>query len=126
MKKSHRELIEQVFLKYPGSELVEYLKDGACIQCLLDGDEFTLEKRQGKMILEDGGLDYPDFRVELNETACEYLASSPELKDFVTRTRECIRGEADSCYMTYQVTASLPYLLSKGYLEFARKMGILP
>lgn len=119
------DLILSVFQEYPGCQLVDYLKNGACLQATVDGQPYTLEKENGVLLIGEGTLEDPDLTVELNEEACEYLAASEELTDFVTRTRECVRGTHGNCRMSYKVNASPPRMLLKGYLDFARKMGLL-
>jgi len=119
------QLIAGVFQEYPGSKLVEFLKDGACLQAYVEGDAFSLEKCDGVLVISEEEIESPDITVELNREACLYLAASEELEDFVTRTRECVRGTHDACVMTYKVNASPPRMLMKGYLDFARKMGLL-
>jgi hypothetical protein len=119
------DLLVEVFQEYPGSELVEYLKDGACLQATVDDECFSLEKADGVLFISEGELESPDLTVWLNREACEYLSSSEEVRDFVTRTRQCIRGTHDDCRMTYEVNASVPRLLMKGYLDFMRKLGLV-
>lgn len=119
------ELVSNVFDKYPGSRVVEYLRNGACIQAVLDGRFFALEKQYGNISITEKKLDFPDLTVELNQAACEYLAGSEELEDFVTRARECINNQRPGCRMSYRINASPPRLVMKGYLEFGYRMGIL-
>lgn len=119
------ELIVRVFQDYPGSQLVEYLKDGACIQAWVEDQQFALEKADGVLYISEDTLESPDFTVRLNREACEYLAASEQLQDFVDRTRECVRGSHGDCSLTYKVNASPPRMLMKGYLDFSRKMGLL-
>lgn len=123
--KSTKKLIEGVFKKYPGSKLAEFLKEGACIQARVEGDPFALEKKDGDLEITEGLPESPDISVELNREACEYLASSRELEDFVTRTRECVDRSHGKCEMTYEINANVVRMLSKGYLDFARRMGII-
>lgn len=127
-KKPKRDTIDvvvDVFSEYPGSQLIEYLKDGACIQATVEDRCFSLEKVNGILEICEEEMDSADFAVVLNRAALDYLAGSEELEDFVTRTRECLHGKRDECEMTYEVIASPPRMLLKGYLEFARKMGLL-
>lgn len=119
------ELLLDVFQDYPGSQLVDYLKDGACLQGTVEGDVFGLEKSDGILLISKGKPESPDITVELNREACEYLAASEKPEDFVTRTRECVNGTHGDCRMTYRINASPPRMLMKGYLDFARKMGLL-
>ena len=119
------ELLTEVFGKYPGNRLAGYLKDGACLEASVDGVTYTLEKRDGELCFEEGAPECPDISVELNRAACQYLADSREMEDFVTRTRECIDGSHNRCRMTYKINAPWPRMLMKGYLDFARKMGLL-
>lgn len=127
-KKSPEELqglLVEIFQEYPGSQVVGYLKDGACLQATVDGQCFSLEKTDGVLMISEGAPEYPDISVDLNLEACRYLAGCEELDDVVTRTRECIHGTHGNCKMTYKIDASPPRMLLKGYLEFARRMGIL-
>ncbi len=123
--KKTRDLLEVVFNKYPGTLLVEYLKEGACLQATVEGECFSLEKMDGHLQITGGELESPDITVELNREACEYLAKSKELEDFVTRTRECVNQTHGNCVMTYEINAGVTRMLFKGYLDFARKMGIV-
>lgn len=127
-KKAHKETIELlagVFGEYPGYLLVEYLKDGACLQATVEGETFSLEKANGVLTISAEELESPDITVELNREACEYLAASEELEDFVTRTRECINGDHGNCLMSYEINAGVTRMLMKGYLDFSRKMGLI-
>jgi hypothetical protein len=124
-KKDIVEVFEEVFAEYPGSRLVEPLKDGACLQATIDGREIKGEKRSRVFVVSEGVLSSPDIKVEMNRAACEYMAASEELEDFVTRARECIDRSHGSCYMTYEFCASWPRLLLKGYLDFARMLKIV-
>jgi hypothetical protein len=119
------DLILRVFQEYPGCQLVDYLKDGACLQVTVEDQPYTLEKEDGVLLIGEGTLDDPDLTVELNQEACEYLVASEELSEIVTRTRECVRGTHGNCRMSYKVNASPPRMLLKGYLDFSRKMGLL-
>jgi len=123
-KKDTLSLIEGVFKKRPGSELAKFLKEGACIEACVDGEHFRLEKTDGQLMVTPGEVSSPDISVEMNRAACEYLASSKKLDDFVKRTRECIDGTNPDCKIKYR-TAGMPRLLLKGYLDFARKIGII-
>lgn len=127
-KKAEKETIDllvEVFGEYPGSMLVEYLKDGACLQATVEGQTFSLEKADGVLLISEEELEYPDITVHLNREACEYLAASSKLEDFVTRTKECIHGPHGNCRMTYEINAGVTRMLMKGYLDFSRKMGII-
>lgn len=119
------DLLEGVFNKYPGTKLAEYLKEGACLQATVEGDCFSLEKTDSHLEITEGELEFPDITVELNREACEYLAKSKEPADFVIRTRECINRSHGDCVMTYEINAGVTRMLFKGYLDFARKMGII-
>lgn len=119
------DLLEGVFNEYPGTQLVEYLKEGACLQATVEGECFSLEKVDGYLEITEGELESPDITVELNREACEYLAKSKELDDFVVRTRECVNRTHGECVMTYEINAGVTRMLFKGYLDFARKMGII-
>ena len=72
--KSTIELLLSVFQDYPGSQLVDYLKDGACLQGTVDGEVFGLEKSDGILLISRGRPESPDITVEMNRDACEYLA----------------------------------------------------
>jgi hypothetical protein len=124
-KKDMVELFEEVFAEYPGSRLVEPLKDGACLQATVDGKQIKGEKRGRTFVVTEGVLSSPDISVEMNRAACEYMAASEELEDFVTRARECIDGTRGNCSMTYEFNASVPRLLLKGYLDFARMLKLV-
>jgi hypothetical protein len=124
-KKDVLELFEEVFGKYPGSKLVEPLKDGACLQATVDGRDIKGEKRARAFVISEGMLDHPDISVEMNRAACEYMAASEELEDFVTRARECIERKHGNCYMTYEFNAGWTRLILKGYLDFARMLKIV-
>jgi len=119
------DLLDGVFRKYPGSRLVEFLGEGACLQATVDGDSFSLTKVDGVLAIVEEVLESPDISVDLNRAACEYLAGSKKLEDFVTRTRQCIKGTHNDCRMSYEVNASMARMLTKGYLGFARNMGII-
>lgn len=120
-----KDLLEDVFQKRPGSQLVDFLNEGACLQATVEGRTFSLEKKDGTLEISEGGPESPDITVELNRAACLYLAGSREPEDFVTRTRECIDRTHGNCEMTYEINASVVRMLTKGYLDFARKMGII-
>lgn len=124
-KKEPIDLVREVFDRYPGTKLVEYLKEGACLQATVEEEDFSLEKKDGSLLIIEGRLDSPDISVVLNRAACEYLAASKEPDDFVTRTRECINRKQGKCEMDYEVNAGLPRMLVKGYFDFARKLGII-
>jgi len=119
------DLLVEVFGEYPGCLLVEYLKDGACLNATVEGESFSLEKTDGVLVISEEVLDSPDITVSLNREACEYLASSEKLEDFTNRTRECIRGTHGGCRMTYEINAGPARMLMKGYLDFSRKMGLI-
>lgn len=124
-KKDLVDLFEEVFGDYPGSKLVEPLKDGACLQATVDGTCIMGEKRGRQFLISEGVLDNPDITVELNRAACEYMAGSEELEDFVVRARECIEQKHGDCVMTYEFNAGWTRLILKGYLDFARTLGIV-
>jgi hypothetical protein len=124
-KKDVIELFDEVFGNYPGSKLVEPLKDGACLQAKVDGRNIKGEKRWRRFVVSEGVLVSPDITVEMSRAACEYMAASEELEDFVVRARECIEGTRKNCYMTYEFNASWTRLLLKGYLDFARTLRII-
>ncbi|MBU4175220.1 MAG: hypothetical protein KKB90_13560 [Actinobacteria bacterium] len=119
------DLLVKMFQEYPGSVVVERLRDGACLEATVDGQEFGLEKTDGVLMISEGAPVSPDISVELNREACDYLAGSETPDDVITRTRECINGTHDDCTMTYSIDAGPPRMLLKGYLDFARKMGLL-
>ncbi|MCG2796230.1 MAG: hypothetical protein L6427_10280 [Actinomycetia bacterium] len=119
------DLLLEIFQEYPGSQVVGYLKDGACLQATVDGQPFGLEKTDGVLMISEGAPEFPDITVNLNLEACQYLAGCKELEDVVARTRECIHGTHGNCTMAYSIDASPPRMLLKGYLDFARKMGLL-
>lgn len=118
-------LLEEVFAQPPGSELARPLREGAALQATVEGETFSLTKRNGRLVVTEGGLSSPDITVDLNRAACEYMASSDELDEFVSRARECIRRERDACYMDYEFNAGYSRLIMKGYLDFARRFGII-
>jgi hypothetical protein len=124
-KKDVVELFDEVFGNYPGSKLVEPLKDGACLQAKVDGRYIKGEKRGRRFVVSEGVLASPDITVEVSRAACEYMAASEELDDFVVRARECIEGTRKNCTMTYEFNASWTRLLLKGYLDFARALRII-
>lgn len=124
-KKDILQLLQDVFGSYPGSKLLEPLRDGACLQGRIAGKDYKLEKRYGKTVICDGVAASPDISVEMNRAAAEYLAGSEEPADFVARARECIAGTHDDCSMSYEIHAGLPRMLMKGYLDFARMLGII-
>ena len=119
------DILVEMFQEYPGSVVVERLRDGACLKATVDGHEFSLEKTDGVLMISEGAPVSPDISVEMNREACEYLAGSENPEDVITRTRECIDGKHDDCTMSYSIDASPPRMLLKGYLDFARKMGLL-
>lgn len=124
-RKETIDLVVEVFQEYPGSVLVYYLRDGACLQATVEEDKFALEKSDGILLISPGELEFPDITVWLNKAACEYLAAAEVPQDFVTRTRECIRGTHKPCLMTYEINASVTRMLMKGYLDFVRKLGLI-
>ena len=124
-KKDLIDLFEEVFGDYPGSRLVEPLKDGACLQATVDGTCIKGEKRGGEFVISEGVLDNPDITVEMNCAACEYMAASEELDDFGVRARECIEQSHGDCVMTYEFNAGWTRLILKGYLDFARTLRII-
>lgn len=124
-KKDLIDLFEEVFGDYPGSRLVEPLKDGACLQAKVDGTYIRGEKCGREFVISEGVLDSPDITVEMNRAACEYMAGSEELEDFVVRARECIEQKHGNCVMTYEFNAGWTRLILKGYLDFARTLRII-
>lgn len=124
-KKDVVELFDEVFCNYPGSKLVEPLKDGACLQATVDGRDIKGEKKGRTFVVSEGVLSSPDITVEMNRSACEYMAASVELEDFVTRARECIEQTHGNCYMTYEYNAGWTRLILKGYLDFARMLKLV-
>jgi hypothetical protein len=119
------ELFIEVFGKYPGSKLVEPLKDGACLQATVEGKDIKGEKRGRRFIISEGTHQCPDIIVDMNREACEYMAASEELEDFVTRARECINQAHGNCVMTYEFNAGWTRLILKGYLDFARMLHLV-
>jgi hypothetical protein len=119
------ELLEQVFSRPPGSSLAKPLREGAAIQGTVDDESYFLEKHNGALRVSAGRTTRPDISVTTNRATLEYMASAEELQDFITRGRECIDGSHGDCRMTYVINASLPKLLLKGYLEFARTFGLV-
>ena len=119
------ELLEQVFSRPPGSSLGKPLREGAVIQGTVDGESYFLEKHNGALQVSAGRTARPDISVTMNRATVEYMARADELQGFVTRARECIDGSHGDCKMTYVVNASLPKLLLKGYLDFARTFGLI-
>ncbi len=113
-------LLEEVFGTHPGSELGKPLKEGACIQGQVEGEDYSLVKKGGVLVVSRGTVPNPDITVELNRAACEYIAGAKELPEFIERARECIRGEKKGCLFTYCYDASFPRLMMKGYMDFAR------
>ena len=124
-KKDVIDLFEEVFANYPGSRLVEPLKDGACLQATGEGRDIKGEKIGRRFFVSEGALANPDITVELTRAACEYMAESEELEDFVVRARECIEKAHGSCYMTYEFNAGWTRLILKGYLDFARMLRVI-
>lgn len=124
-KKDVLQLLTEVFGSYPGSRLLEPLKDGACLQGRIAGKDYKLEKRGRETVICEGVLANPDISVEMNRAAAEYLAESEEPREFVTRARECIAQSHDGCVMTYEINAGMTRMLLKGYLDFARMLGII-
>lgn len=121
----NHELLEHMFNEYPGSRAAEYLKDGSCIQAIVEDEHYALEKINGTLYITEEALEYPDLVIEVNRKACEYLAGAKDLDDCVVRVKRCMDGARSGCSMDYEVNASVPRLLMKGYLEFAQKMGII-
>jgi hypothetical protein len=119
------DLLVDMFQDYPWSEIVRHLKNGACLQAIVEGQEFCLEKTDGVLEISEGAPESPDISVELNRDTCVYLAAASDPDDIVTRTRECMGCGRDSRSLSYSIDASPPRMLLKGYLEFARKMGLL-
>lgn len=124
-KKDIKKLLDEAFGQPPGCRLVEPLKEGACLQATVDGKVYKLEKTGRELVITEGAPASPDISVELNRAACEYMAASEELQDFVTRARECINETHDNCYMTYEINAGITRMLLKGYLDFARMLRIM-
>ncbi|MBU1670228.1 MAG: hypothetical protein KKF41_12765 [Actinobacteria bacterium] len=127
-KKSSRDikkLLEDAFGEPPGSELGKPLREGAALQATVEGETFSLTKRNGRLVVTEGGLVSPDITVDLNRAACEYMAASDELEEFVSRARECIKRQRDGCYMDYEFNAGYSRLIMRGYLDFARRFGII-
>ncbi len=117
-------LLEKVFGGYPGSELGKPLKEGARIQGVVEGVAYNLCKRDGSLVIREGDIPNPDISVVLNREACEYIAGASDPEGFIERSRECITGRREGCLFEYRVHASVPRLLLKGYLDFARTFGI--
>ncbi|PKQ27843.1 MAG: hypothetical protein CVT63_05800 [Candidatus Anoxymicrobium japonicum] len=124
-KKDIKKLLEEVFGKYPGCKLIEPLKSGACLQATVEGKDYSIEKVEREIVISQGAHENPDLSVELNRAACEYMAASEKLEDFVIRARECINQTHDDCVMTYEVNAGIPRMLLRGYLDFARTLRIV-
>ncbi len=120
------DLLNDVFGAYPGSRLGEPLRDGACIQGTVDGEDYYLEKRGGTLVIGKGTLPRPDISVRMNRAACEYIAGAGEIAGFIARTRECARGSVEGCLLTYHVHASMPKMLMHGYMNFANTWGQTP
>lgn len=123
--KEIKKLLEDVFGSYPGSELGKPLKDGASIQGVVEGEEYSLRKSNGSLVISTGAVHGPDISVVLNRATCEYVSGAGGLEEFISRSRECIDGRRDGCVFEYRIHASLPRLLLKGYLDFARSFGII-
>ena len=119
------ELMREVFGEYPGSALIEPLKDGACLQATVDGTKVKAEKRGRSFVIMEGVLDSPDISVVMNRNAAEYMAESARPEEFVERARECINRVYEDCYMDYEINVGLTRMLMKGYFDFARMLRIL-
>lgn len=124
-EKDIMELLEDVFGSYPGAELGKPLREGACIQGRVEGEEYSLRKSNGSLVVAEGRVQGPDISVTLNRPACEYISGATVLSEFIERSRECIDGRRDGCVFEYRIHASIPRLLMKGYLDFARSFGVI-
>jgi hypothetical protein len=118
------DMLVEMFQEDPGAELVKGLKNGASVQVYVDGEYYGLERSDGAVMIYKGELRDPDILLEMNRAACEYLVGSDGLDDLVARFRECGAGDRDSCELSYDIRASLVRMWQKGYLDFARKLGI--
>jgi hypothetical protein len=119
------QLMEEVFGEYPGSVLIEPLKDGACLQATIDGRKVKAEKRGRSLVITEGELESPDITVKMSRDAAEYMAESARPEEFVERARECINGTYEGLYMDYEINAGLTRMLMKGYFDFARVLRII-
>ena len=64
-KKDVIDLFEEVFTNYPGSKLVEPLKDGACLQATVEGRDIKGEKLGRRFVVSEGVLSSPDITLSL-------------------------------------------------------------
>ncbi len=118
------DMLVEMFQEEPGSDLVMGLKNGACVQVFVEGEAYGLERSDGAVFISEGELREPDIVLEMNRATCEYLVASDGLDDLVERFRECGGGGRDSGQLEYDVKASLVKMWQRGYLDFARKLGI--
>lgn len=119
------QVMEEVFGSYPGSVLIDPLKDGACLQATIEGEHVKAEKRGRRLVISEGVLESPDITVVMNRAAAEYMAESARPEEFIERARECINRVYEDCFMDYEINAGLTRMLMKGYFDFARVLRIL-
>ncbi|MDD5447860.1 MAG: hypothetical protein PHO53_01655 [Actinomycetota bacterium] len=124
-KKSTSNLLKQIFQEYPGSDLIKYVKDGACLQATVDDEPYTLEKVGGVIEVRPGYTNSPDIVVKMNRESCEYIAAATEEKDLVDRITDCVNGEREGCQMSFKIKANPLRMLMRGYLDLARKLKII-
>lgn len=118
------DMLIEMFQEQPGADLVKDLKDGASLQVHVDGEGYGLERSDGAVMISEGELRDPDIVLDMNHASCEYLVGADELDELVERFRKCDGGEYDSCELSYDIRANLLRMWQRGYLDFARKLGI--
>ncbi len=124
MKKSSiKSTLQDFFHRYPGSEIVKNLKDGASLNVSVGRHSFTVVKKDGDIAFENG--EYPaDISVKLNKSALEFICSSRDIDDLISRVKKCTKCDDDSYVFSYRVNASIPAIIAKGYFAFARRIGL--
>ncbi len=121
---STKSILKGFFEGYPGSEVVKNLKDGASLNVTVGKNSLTVVKRDGEIIFCNDEHE-ADISVSLNKPTLEFICSSSEIDELVSRVKKCVNSSDGSYKMSYRINASLPSMAAKGYLGFARRMGLL-
>lgn len=120
---SAKSTLQAFFQRNPGSETVKNLKDGASLNVKVGRELFTLIKRNGEIVF-DHGEHAADISVRLNKATLEFICSSKDIDELISRVKKCINSDDGSFRISYSIEASIPRLIAKGYLGFARRIGL--
>ena len=119
-------VIEQFFVSGPGILSAKMLRDGATIKIIVDKDDYTLLRAEGKLQVKPQTTGKTDLTWTMNKAAFDYIFSATSWEEVRSRVQEVSFFPNPEKNAKLRVTMSDDQIADyswRGYHYWARRMG---